>query len=118
MELAARNRRSRTERYVGTAITVLTLILATAACAPSEQQAGSRPNVLLITLDTLRADRLGCYGYEEARTPTLDALAARGTLFEQAYTPAPMTLPAHAARAPCRSSRVHPRVCRAARAVA
>src|SRR6185437_6098081 len=55
-----------------------------------------RPNVLLITLDTTRADRLGCYGYAPALTPTLDALAARGVLFERAYTPAPLTLPSHA----------------------
>jgi arylsulfatase A-like enzyme/Tfp pilus assembly protein PilF len=55
-----------------------------------------RPNVLLITLDTTRADRLGCYGYALAHTPTLDALAAQGVLFERAYTPAPLTLPSHA----------------------
>ena len=55
-----------------------------------------RPNVLLITLDTTRADRLGCYGYAPALTPTLDALAAQGVLFERAYTPAPLTLPSHA----------------------
>ncbi|MFT7465331.1 MAG: arylsulfatase A-like enzyme, partial [Pseudohongiellaceae bacterium] len=54
-----------------------------------------RPNLLLVTLDTLRADRLGCYGYDQASTPVVDALAARGVLFEQAFTPAPMTLPAH-----------------------
>lgn len=58
--------------------------------------ASRRPNVLLITLDTTRADRLGCYGYAPARTPTLDALAADGVLFERAYTPAPLTLPSHA----------------------
>ncbi|HEY2252377.1 MAG TPA: sulfatase-like hydrolase/transferase [Planctomycetaceae bacterium] len=57
---------------------------------------GRRPNVLLITLDTTRADRLGCYGYAPALTPTLDALAAKGVLFERAYTPAPLTLPSHA----------------------
>lgn len=55
-----------------------------------------RPNVLLITLDTTRADRLGCYGYAPALTPTLDGLAAEGVLFERAYTPAPLTLPSHA----------------------
>src|SRR5262245_58641206 len=55
-----------------------------------------RPNVLLITLDTTRADRLGCYGYAPALTPTLDALAAAGVLFERACTPAPLTLPSHA----------------------
>ncbi|MEE8524702.1 MAG: sulfatase-like hydrolase/transferase [Thermoanaerobaculia bacterium] len=49
----------------------------------------------MITLDTLRADRLGCYGYAEAETPHLDALAARGLRFEQAATVMPLTLPAH-----------------------
>lgn len=59
---------------------------------------GSRPplNVLLISLDTTRADHLGCYGYRAALTPALDALAARGSLFEQAFTSCPQTLPAHA----------------------
>jgi arylsulfatase A-like enzyme/Tfp pilus assembly protein PilF len=52
-------------------------------------------NVLLITLDTLRADRLGCYGHAGAETPHLDALAARGLRFEQAATVMPLTLPAH-----------------------
>lgn len=55
-----------------------------------------RPNVLLITLDTTRSDRIGCYGYNKAQTPALDALAAQGIVFERAYTPAPLTLPAHA----------------------
>jgi arylsulfatase A-like enzyme len=53
-------------------------------------------SVLLITIDTLRADRLGCYGDTAARTPRIDAQAAQGTLFERAFTPAPITLPAHA----------------------
>lgn len=52
-------------------------------------------DVLLITLDTLRADRLGCYGYAAAATPHLDALAARGLRFTRAATVAPLTLPAH-----------------------
>jgi len=52
-------------------------------------------NVLLITLDTTRADRLGCYGGKDAATPNLDGLAARGTLFERAISPVPLTLPSH-----------------------
>ena len=57
----------------------------------------SRPlNVLLITLDTTRADRLGCYGYPLAKTPVLDRLAAQGVVFERAYAPVPLTLPSHA----------------------
>jgi len=53
-------------------------------------------NVLLITLDTTRADRLGSYGYAGARTPRLDALAGEGIRFARTYAPAPLTLPAHA----------------------
>jgi len=52
-------------------------------------------HVLLITLDTLRADRLGSYGYAAAATPHLDALAERGLRFTRAATVAPLTLPAH-----------------------
>jgi choline-sulfatase len=53
------------------------------------------PNLLLVSLDTLRADRMGCYGYAPAQTPHLDALAARGLRFVQATTVVPLTLPAH-----------------------
>ena len=52
-------------------------------------------NVLLVSLDTLRADHLGCYRYAAAQTPRIDALAATGLRFEQATTVAPLTLPAH-----------------------
>lgn len=55
----------------------------------------SGQNLLLITLDTTRADRIGCYGYNPAATPTLDALAARGVLFENAFAQVPLTLPSH-----------------------
>ena len=54
------------------------------------------PNVLLVTIDTLRADRVGAYGARDVATPTLDALAARGVLFEQAMAAVPLTLPSHA----------------------
>jgi arylsulfatase A-like enzyme/Tfp pilus assembly protein PilF len=54
-----------------------------------------KPNVILLTLDTTRADHLGCYGWPYIRTPHLDSLAGRGVLFEQAATAAPLTLPAH-----------------------
>ena len=52
-------------------------------------------NVLLITLDTTRADHLGCYGYASARTPALDGLARGGVRFARVYCPAPLTLPSH-----------------------
>ncbi len=53
-------------------------------------------NVLLVTLDTTRSDRLGCYGAKDVATPNLDALAARGVLFERAIVPVALTLPSHA----------------------
>jgi arylsulfatase A-like enzyme/tetratricopeptide (TPR) repeat protein len=54
-----------------------------------------KPNVILFTLDTTRADHLGCYGYPGVQTPNLDALARRGVLFEQAASASPLTLPSH-----------------------
>ena len=49
-----------------------------------------------ITLDTVRADHLHCYGYEKIRTPVIDGLAARGVLFEKAVAQTPLTEPSHA----------------------
>jgi arylsulfatase A-like enzyme/Flp pilus assembly protein TadD len=58
--------------------------------------AGSGPvNVVLITIDTLRADHLGCYGDKSAQTPNIDSLAREGVRFSNAYTPVPITLPSH-----------------------
>jgi len=53
------------------------------------------PNVLLITVDTLRPDRLGCYGYGKPTSPHIDALAARGARFASTYSSAPWTLPSY-----------------------
>jgi arylsulfatase A-like enzyme len=70
----------------------LGLIAAALACG-----CGAEPrSVLLVTIDTLRADHVGAYGYAAARTPTLDRLAAAGVRFEQAVSPAPITLVSHA----------------------
>jgi len=60
-------------------------------------QSSPSPNVLLITIDTVRADRLGAYGYAKAATPVLDRLAREGVRFTDATTQAPLTGPAHAA---------------------
>jgi choline-sulfatase len=54
------------------------------------------PHVLLVTIDTLRADHLGCYGDKEAETPVLDGLAGRGTRFAVAVAHVPLTTPSHA----------------------
>jgi len=62
---------------------------------PFETGAAAGRSLVLITLDTTRADRIGCYGYPGAETPNLDLLAAEGVRFADAVTPVPMTLPAH-----------------------
>jgi choline-sulfatase len=57
----------------------------------------ARPvNLVLVTIDTLRADRLGCYGYSKVETPNLDEIARQGVLFENAVAQAPITAPSHA----------------------
>lgn len=64
-------------------------------CADAQTKAMPRPNVLLVTLDTTRADRLGCYGNKRIATPNLDRLAAEGVVYDNAFTPVPSTLPSH-----------------------
>src|SRR5258706_5676740 len=59
------------------------------------QSKPSRPDVFLITIDTLRADHVHCYGYERVETPTLDALAKGGVRFAQAFTASPITNTSH-----------------------
>ena len=54
-----------------------------------------RLNLVIVTLDTTRADRIGAYGSHDVETPAIDRLAAEGVLFEQAVSVAPLTLPAH-----------------------
>ena len=64
-------------------------------CAPYSAMA-AETNLLVITIDTLRPDRLSCYDKKFAATPAIDALAARGAFFERAYAHNPVTLPSHA----------------------
>ncbi len=73
--------------------------------APSPS--GSAPNVLLVTLDTLRADHLGVYGFEHATSPEIDALAEAGVVFERAIAAASLTTPAHASIMTSRFTREH-----------
>ena len=61
---------------------------------PRQPASAERPSVLVLLVDTLRADRLGCYGAQPSPTPTLDRLAASGTVFEQAIAQASWTMPA------------------------
>ena len=65
--------------------------------AASRPRSDVEPNVIFITIDTLRPDHLGCYGATQVQTPNIDTLAQSAARFAQAYTPVPITLPAHSA---------------------
>ena len=77
----------------------LTLALLSAgtllACSARSGQPGP-PNVVLVTIDTLRADHLGCYGYPRPTSPRIDAYARGATLYRNAVSTAPWTVPSHA----------------------
>ena len=67
------------------------LLVATFGCKSPTQ-----PNIILVTIDVLRADHVSAYGYPRPTTPFLDELAENGVLFESAYATVPHTTPSHA----------------------
>jgi choline-sulfatase len=85
-------------RLSAIAISLQPFVLSVAACSTTRAPVSNPAarNVLLITIDTLRADHVGAYGWTRGRTATLDAIARNGVLFERAYAAAPITLPSHA----------------------
>lgn len=80
-------------RCCGAALSAVVLLSSLSGCGGS---AADRPNILLITLDTTRADRLGCYGYGRPTSPHLDALALISARYTRAYGVTSWTLPSHA----------------------
>jgi len=76
-------------------LSVLWAIVATCLASQNQRDSQTHPNVFLITIDTLRADHVHCYGYDRIKTPALDALAEEGVLFAQAFTPSPITNTSH-----------------------
>jgi arylsulfatase A-like enzyme len=84
--------RSRSKKWLFVSMLALALL---AVPIRWTQAANGAPNVLLITIDTLRADHLGCYGYQRIHTPNIDQLAATGIRFANAYSAVPITLPSH-----------------------
>ena len=86
----------------GTPIALLTAMLLAAGCSEPQQ-----PDVLLITIDTLRQDFVGAYGYPQNVSPNLDALAERSVLFERAIAASSRTAPSHASMMTSRWTREH-----------
>jgi len=74
---------------------VALVLVAGAGCGEQRDALPAPERILLVTIDTLRADHVGSYGAERAGTRNLDALAAAGVRFEAAVSPAPLTLPSH-----------------------
>ena len=90
---------SRSRIALGLAAAIAILLVGTAFLYgpfPFVSSQRRAPNVLLITIDTLRWDHVGCYGAKSVRTPVLDRLAARGTRFDSAIMHTPLTAPSHA----------------------
>ncbi len=75
--------------------TGLCLVLIAGVATPLASQSRALPPVILISVDTLRADHLSCYGYRKLQTPNIDSLAKGGTLFSQVSSQVPLTLPSH-----------------------
>lgn len=86
--------RPRLARALGASAVVLLLAAAGARFLPRSTD-DARPSVILISLDTVRRDRLGCYGFDRGTTPEIDAFAQRAVLFEDAHSPEAWTLTAH-----------------------
>jgi len=83
---------------ISTAILIAAGLTTALACSQSQPQTADEahpPNIVLVSLDTLRADHLGCYGYTRDTSPVLDALAERGVLFERAIAQASHTQGSH-----------------------
>ncbi|GAI10463.1 unnamed protein product [marine sediment metagenome] len=76
-------------------LAVLVLLVAVVLLSYSKLTARPIRNVILISIDTCRADYLSCYGYSRKTTPNIDAIADAATLFENVISPVPLTLPAH-----------------------
>jgi arylsulfatase A-like enzyme len=74
---------------------IAALLLVSAAATAQTPQTRAGTPVILISIDTLRADHLSCFGYKKLQTPNIDAWAQGGTLFTQISSQAPMTLPSH-----------------------
>lgn len=79
------------------AMLLLTAAVLISGCGRSEGASEQRPSVIVISVDTLRSDRLAAYATSNSSTPAIDALARESVVFEHAFSPVPQTLPAHAA---------------------
>lgn len=83
-------------RFLGVGLVFGGSLLLGACAEPEPEGPTTPPNIILISMDTLRADHMACYGHEIPNTPVLDGFLEQATLWTQAYATAPWTLPSHA----------------------
>ena len=83
-------------RKIALFFVVLTGLISSGGSIPGSAPKQDDPNVLLISVDTIRPDRLSCYSTKYVQTRQIDALAAKGVVFERAFAHNPITLPSHA----------------------
>ena len=84
------------QKKILTPITLITTVIVLLVASPSCSRAKEKPNILLVTIDTLRRDHVGIYGYPRQTSPFIDELAKKGTLFKNVITPIPVTDGSHA----------------------
>lgn len=90
------NRSRSLVRLAAVATTLLLIAGSSVSCGGTGARPSNNTPVILISIDTLRSDRLPAYGYDKVRTPNIDALRADSILYSQAYSHCPLTLPSHA----------------------
>ncbi len=105
--LTSRAGKLRATRILNVAVPLLALIAGVAPSSMSPARSAGRPSVVLITVDTLRADHLGSYGFALDASPQIDRFAAQGVLFERAIAGASATAPSHASILSSRFTREH-----------
>ena len=82
-------------RNPGGLVAALSMLVLAVGCSPNQSESSRPPNVLLVSIDTLRPDHLHAYGYDRPTSPTIDRLAREGARFENAIAPTSWTLPSH-----------------------
>ena len=87
---------SQSIRAINAVLVFMSIAVLATACMGREARASSGNNLIVISIDTLRADMLSCYGYDRPTSPAIDGVAQEGVLFEDVSATSPWTLPSHA----------------------
>ena len=81
------------KRYIKLSVLIIFVGIIVCSCLGTKEE--QRPDIYLVSIDTLRADYVGCYGNPDIHTPVIDYLSRRGSMFSEVASSVPITLPAH-----------------------